>query len=428
MNANVKYTLELFKKKRLRILTDPVSAVNEFIEDKKYQQNQALLKQIDFSKQDLDTNRALMDRFSAMSNLEPKTVNWFLPAFTHAYGGVTTTLRFAEYFHSQKGIQNRFIICGTEEDSESVTRKAISKVYPNLSGEKIIMLTGASTVENLPEADISIATYWITAYPLLKFNKTLGKFYFIQDYEPLFFPAGFIYGLAEATYRFGFRAITNTAGLYYEYTKNYGDKAEYFTPSVDKKIFYTTPRTPKTPTPESPFLIFFYGRPISRNGFELGVAALKKVKKRYGNRIKIFSAGSNWSRDTYDPQGDIVNLGVLPYEKTAELYRNCDLGVVFMFTKHPSYLPFELMACGCPVLTNTNSATAWFLKDNLNCALTEPTVSSVAERIATLIENPDLREHLSINGLKSIGETNWESEIEKIYRFICNTDKTSMEH
>ena len=34
------------------------------------------------------------------------------------------------------------------------------------------------------------------------------RLYFIQDFEPLFYPAGAEYVLAEETYRFGFRAIT----------------------------------------------------------------------------------------------------------------------------------------------------------------------------------------------------------------------------
>jgi glycosyltransferase involved in cell wall biosynthesis len=97
--------------------------------------------------------------------------------------------------------------------------------------------------------------------------------------------------------------------------------------------------------------------------------------------------------------------------------------MVFMLTKHPSYLPFELMACGCPVLTNSNAGTEWFLKDGENCVLAQPSISSVCEKTEELMENLDLRQHIIQGGLKSVSQTSWTSEIEKIYRFITNSER-----
>jgi glycosyltransferase involved in cell wall biosynthesis len=423
MNKNdfydfLKYGLDVAKEKGLKTVSDPTSVINGYIEKLKYQKNKALLERLDYSSEDLSMNNDILQDFSKMTNLKPKAINWFLPSFEHAYGGIFTVLRFAEYFHTKKNIQNRFIICGDEDTSASDIKSKITEAIPSLTSEEMIIFRG-SNVKGLPHADISIATYWMTAYPLLKFNDTLSKFYLIQDYEPMFFPAGFIYGLAEATYHFGFHAIINTPGLYEEYTKKYPCPAEYFTPSVDDKIFFPSKRKTVEPSPEKPFTIFFYGRPYPRNGFELGIAALKKIKREKGKLVKIYTAGSAWRQKIYDPEGNIINLGLLPYEKTGDLYRKCDAGLFFMFTEHPSYLAFELMACGCPVVTNVNSATAWFLKDNINCVLTQPTVSSVCEGIKSLMDEPRLCEKLSMNGLISAKQSNWENEMEKIYRFVC---------
>ena len=44
----------------------------------------------------------------------------------------------------------------------------------------------------------------------MKNRNTKRKFYFVQDYEPLFYPASSRSALAEATYRFGMPAIVNT--------------------------------------------------------------------------------------------------------------------------------------------------------------------------------------------------------------------------
>lgn len=416
------YGLQMVRKSGFMVILNPVSSFREFREAKRYKDSEAMLEMLDYSTQDLAKNQEHIARFGSMQDFKKETINWFIPYFKHPYGGLFTIFRFADYFRTKKSIENRFIVCGNALASATEIRKEISLIFPNLSLEKIVVLgKGKRDLANLPQADICIATSWPTAYHVLKFSKTSGKFYFIQDYEPLFYPAGVDYALAEATYRFGFYGIINTSGLYCKYTQEYGGIAEFFNPSVDDMIFYPSDRKPTKPSAENPFTIFFYARPgTPRNAFDLGVTALKKIKKTYHDRVRVYAAGSSWNPRTYDLEGDIINLGVLPYEETASLYRKCDLGIVFMFTRHPSYLPFELMACGCPVLTNHNPATTWFLRDGVNCILTEPTVSCICKKIEMLMDNPSLRNRMISNGLNSIGQSNWEKEIEKIYKFICN--------
>ena len=63
-------------------------------------------------------------------------------------------------------------------------------------------------------------------------------------------------------------------------------------------------------------------------------------------------AGAEWDPGAYGLGGVVRHLGLLPYEDTGALYRACDAGLVAMATRHPSYLPFELMASGAVVVTN----------------------------------------------------------------------------
>ena len=67
------------------------------------------------------------------------------------------------------------------------------------------------------------------------------------------------------------------------------------------------------------------------------------------------TAGAEWSPRQFGLEGIVHNLGLLPYAATGALYRSCTAGVALMMTCHPSYLPFELMACGALVVTNSNS-------------------------------------------------------------------------
>ncbi len=420
---NVSKAIKVVRQIGIKSVADPVTCFREYVKETRYENTVASIRKLDCSDLDFAENRELMMRFDKMKNLDVRTIDWFVPCFGHPYGGIYTILRFANHFHEAKGVKNNIIICGDPRQLSTNPIFQVDKLFPKLSGG--IVIIGNGSVDNLPESDISIATDWTSAYYTLKHNKTKGKFYFIQDYEPLFFPAGSLYALAEATYRFGFRGITNTPGLHDMYVRDYNGVAEYFIPSVDSKVFFPSKRKLRTPSVDEPFKIFFYARPdVPRNGFELGATALAEVKKKYQNAVKIFAAGANWNPRTYKLEKTITNIGVLPYEKTGTLYRNCDLGIVFMFTKHPSYLPFELMACGCPVLTNYNPATTWFFKNGTNCVLSEPTPSSISQKIEILMKDISLRQNLISNGYAEIQKRNWEMEMDRIFTFICNSSKT----
>ena len=96
-----------------------------------------------------------------------------------------------------------------------------------------------------------------------------------------------------------------------------------------------------------------------------------------------------------------------------------------MFTRHPSYLPFEFMACGCPVLTNINPATTWFLKDGVNCLLTEASASSLARNLEQALVNEDRRWRIARYAAQDIAlnHSNWRGELDQIFEFMCDVSK-----
>jgi glycosyltransferase involved in cell wall biosynthesis len=270
-------------------------------------------------------------------------------------------------------------------------------------------------------ADACVATLWSTAYYVLKFTQTKRKFYFLQDFEPMFYPAGSTSAQVEASYRFGFYALTNTVSLARHYQQDYGGDATFFTPCVDTSMFY--PPTKRASGPDAPFRVFFYARPSHwRNGFELGAIALRKLKERLGQRVQIISAGQQWDPREYGLEGVVENLGLLSYQQTAELYRTCDIGLAMMFTRHPSYLPFEFMASGCMVVSNLNHETSWLLKDGENCLLSVPSASSIAATIARGLEDAQLRQQITERALRLVREqfADWDSQIEHVYAYMCD--------
>lgn len=376
----------------------------------------ALAKVIDFSDADILEAQQHPER---VSRSDPHSVNWYLPSFENAfYGGVMTILRTADYLFQKGGMHQRFLICG-DTDASAVAEK-ITRVFPALKSAEVIILNSAQAIQNIPVSDFSIATLWTTAYVLLKVNNTGLKFYFIQDFEPLFYPAGSTYAQAEATYRFGFYGIANTISLKKIYESEYNGVAVHFTPCIDTNIFYSENSLKKNDQPKR---IFFYGRPgHPRNGFELAVEAMRQLKERYGSDVEILSAGADWKPAEYGLGKVLKNLGLLSYEATGDLYRSCHIGLSMMMTRHPSYLPFEMMACGVLVISNVNLSTQWLLRDGVNCLLSDPSASCLAGTISLAIDKYDEFARIRKNAVEYMtnNHQNWSIELARIHQFILN--------
>ncbi len=386
------------------------------------EQARGLVTWLNFSSADYEAS-AQVQRAQA-GPLQVRSINWFIPDFHNAfYGGIYTILRFANHLQRQKGIKSRFLVVGGGDPDRVQT--AIANAYPSLHDVAVRVLPDESALRQVEYADACISTLWTTAYYALKFNRTRRKFYFVQDYEPLFYPAGSTSAQVEATYRFGFYGLTNTIALKELYEREHGGSAEFFTPCVDTELFYPSKaaQTQSFESPDRPQRIFFYGRPNNlRNGFELGSEALRRLKQRLGDRVEILAAGDHWAPAEYGLEGIVKNLGLLSFDQTAELYRTCDAGLVLMFTRHPSYLPFEFMASGCLVVTNRNAATSWLLKDGENCLLTEPSADCIADTLERGLADHARRAQITDNALAKIrkGHADWTAQIEKIHAFMCD--------
>lgn len=346
---------------------------------------------------------------------ENRTCNWYIPSFASAfYGGIMTILRLADYLQRCHGIKQRILVCGKAKADEVAAK--IGQAFPSLSQAEVIILGKKQTYPDIPPADYSVATHWSTAYVVLGVENTGYKFYMIQDFEPAFYPAGSTYAQAELSYRFGFYGIANTQSLKEIYERDYGGRAIVLQPSIDKTVFYSGTQK-KEATPKR---LFYYARPETpRNGFELAVAALRRVKRRYGNSIDIVCAGVSWNPEDYGLRGIVRSLGMLPYAATGDLYRTCHVGLVMMMTKHPSYLPFELMACGTIVVTNFNPANTWLLKDAENCLLSAPSASCLATRLSEALDHYDELAPLRLRAVDQMANLDdWDSSLSEVVKFM----------
>lgn len=377
----------------------------------------------DFTSADLERNARLLASYERAERLEVRSIQWFLPFFAHAYfGGVYTILRFADHFAREHGVENRFCVYDVPERIGRRVPDRIAAAFPSLAGAEVTFAEdsrGGPRLSKLRECDAAIATLWTSAYPLLRFDRTKAKLYFVQDFEPQFYPAGSASALAEETYRFGFPGIVNTPGLADAY-RAYGNPAVSFVPAVDAQRYHP----PAEPRPREPVRVFFYGRPWTpRNAFGLGLASLAKVKDRYGDRVEVVCAGETWDPGQFGVADRIQNLGRLPdFDAVARLYRSCHIGLALMLTKHPSYQPFEFMASGIACVSNENPHTAWFLEHERNALLAPPAATPMADQIGRLVEDAELRDRLVAKALEGVLEIRWEDQIERVWRALTKQD------
>ena len=348
-----------------------------------------------------------------------KTIVWFVPELTNPfYGGIHTILRFADYFRASRNVESRFAVLGG--GSTKTFRAFLAKAFPELAAaSEITMLRRQSEAHDQAPCDAAVATFWTTAFPVLAFNGARRKFYFLQDYEPLFYPAGSASALAESTLRFGFVGLCNTIALRDLYREQ-GGEGEYFSPCVDTSIFHAIGRKNNS---NGPYNVFLYARPTApRNCFELASAAMAILKRRLGDAVRIVAAGSNWDASSYRLDGIVENLGLLDYRLTGPLYRTCDAGVSLMMTSHPSYPPLELMACGALVVSNRNPRTAWFFKDRVNCLLAENSSSALADAVEEGLQNRVLRKDITERAADTIAKhhSQWDLQAEKIYQYMLS--------
>lgn len=347
-----------------------------------------------------------------------ETINWFLPDIDSPfYGGINTALRIADQLAADHGVRNRFVLMASA--NEPFYRSALAAAFPRLVNSELAFYDGSveSMEASVPAADVSIATLWVTAFAVARFTRTRRRFYLIQDFEPMFYPAGSLYALSEESYRLGLYGLCNTERLRGIYADLYGGKGFAFMPAVQRDVFHAEGR--QTVDHDGPARVFIYSRPGHwRNCWELASLALDEVKRRHGDSVHLVTAGS-WARPEDLARG-IDHRGLLDYRDTGALYRTCDVGVALTLSAHPSYLPLELMACGVPVVAFDNPAGDWVLEHELNSLRCPRTVDGLADAISRLVEDPPMRRRLSAHALDTIEARHgdWRAALSGIHGFL----------
>ncbi|MDV5977355.1 UNVERIFIED_CONTAM: glycosyltransferase family 1 protein [Streptococcus canis] len=328
-------------------------------------------------------------------------IAWVSPPVGKGGGGHTTISRFVKHLQS-KGHQITFYIYhnNTIEQSAKEAQEIFSKAY----GIEVAV----ENLEDFANQDLVFATSWETAYAVFNLKGDhLHKFYFVQDFEPIFYGVGSRYKLAEATYKFGFYGVTAGKWLTHK-LKDYHMDADYFNFGADTDIY-----KPKAPLQKKKKIAFYARAHTERRGFELGVMALKIFKDKHPEYdIEFF--GQDMSH--YDIPFDFIDRGILNKEELATIYHDSVACLVLSLT-NVSLLPLELLVAGCIPVMNSGNNNTMVLGENDDIAYAEAYPIALAEELCKAVERSDIDAYANEMSQKYDG-VSWEDSYRKVEEII----------
>lgn len=323
-------------------------------------------------------------------------LNWVIPDPMQGSGGHINIFRFASMLE-ERGFHSRFYCLDSRFSSDVEARTFI---LDNFSVFDARMEAYRST-NAMTFAHGTIATQWTTAYVVRAFDNTLAKFYFVQDYEPYFYPRGTEYAAAELPYTFGFHAITAGGWLEGIMKQRYGLAADGFGFSYDKDKYVPHKREDDVKR------VFFYARPTTpRRNFELGLYVLTELSKRIEGLEVIFAGGN---LDAYAIQLPRYRcLDIMDPSELSNVYSQCDICLVFSYT-NLSLLPLEIMASGSVVACSEGPNNEWLITED-NAILLDNDPDNIVHKLESSLNNREELDRLRDAGLRFARSTSWEAE------------------
>ncbi|HEY1770375.1 MAG TPA: glycosyltransferase [Chthoniobacterales bacterium] len=335
-------------------------------------------------------------------------INWLVPEPFAKAGGDMGIFRIIRYL-AEFGHRCEVYVVTYNSMTNYASDQIRSYVEKNFGETAAQYRRFEGEIEN---ADCSFATFWPTVEILSGLLKGGRRYYLVQDFEPDFYPDDPLhYRRAENTYRAGLHCITLGPWLTRRLRKSYKAQADYFDFAVDHDIYW-----PKQGVRPKQQRICFYARPATpRRGYELGLAAFELLSREMPELQIVFFGADEVSPA---PSFPFTNYGKLQQEELAALFSSCDAGVVLSLS-NPSFVPLEMIACGCVVVEMASDRWDGILTHRRDAWLVEKTPRAIAEGLKTILTNKGLREQLRNNALRRSQKMSWREsarQIEEILR------------
>jgi O-antigen biosynthesis protein len=344
-----------------------------------------------------DLSKPLRVTVPKLSSGQPVTLNWVTIPAGPGSGGHTTLFRAIRYLQTH-GYTNRVYFYNVYGGDQSYY-ESVARDYYGFDG-KI-----ASVDQEMDDAHGMVATSWPTAYPIFNSRSAGKRFYFVQDYEPYFYPVGAMSLLAENTYRMGFHGISIGSCFAEKLRTEFNMAVDTFEYGCDISRYHRLPSTKRSG------VVFYARRETARRGFELGLMALEVFAARRPD-IEIHIYG--------DKMGNLpfafVDHGRVAPEKLNELYNKCYAGLTLSFT-NVSLVALEMLAAGCIPVVNDSALIRTDLKSSF-ARYAMPYPHALASALEDVVLTQDF-DSLSRAAAASVHGASWDdagAAVDAIFR------------
>ncbi|MDR7082014.1 glycosyltransferase involved in cell wall biosynthesis [Arthrobacter ginsengisoli] len=274
----------------------------------------------------------------------------------------------------RRGHRCTLFLYDVNSDDVTCHEEVIRRCWPGMKA------TIKSATPSIQGIDAVVASSWQTAHVVAsRIAGPVRCFYFVQDYEPYFYPRGSLYTIAELSYHLGLGIIALGDMVATQLQRESGVAPATTVPfGCDTEVYRILDES-RMPGPRSG-IVFYAKRSTDRRGYMLAKLALEHFHEMhpdeeihvYGDRV------DNW-------RIPVTNHGSLPPAELNELYNRTRAGLVMSFT-NISLAAEELLAAGCvPVLNDSVMARADLPGENAVWA--RPTPAVLASALSSVVDD-----------------------------------------
>lgn len=327
----------------------------------------------------------------------PLTVGWLtVPPGLHS-GGHTTMFRMVQALE-QAG--HRCVLFLYDRHGGDVRQRAevVRAGWPGVRAEVRDVRDGVRGV------DACVATSWQSAHVLARRGADpMRRLYFVQDYEPFFYPRGAQHALAEDSYRLGLRALA-LGEMVAGHLRSLGAEVDVVPFGCDTAVYGLLGSTRRHG-------VVLYAKPdVARRGYDLSRLALERFHRRHPEQeIHVYG----------DPVRDlgvpVTHHGGLAPAQLNALYNRTVAGLAMSFT-NISLVAEEMLAAGTvPVVNDAADARADL--PNPHVLWAAPTPAAVADALAAAVERPDPVRHAATVAASVTGRS-WDDAQAHLVRLV----------
>lgn len=344
--------------------------------------------------------RSYMDQ-NVSKNIRKKRIAWVIPYPGRGSGGHRTIIQNVNAL-IRHGYECDIYVEDNGISTSQQVAKEIDEYYETCAANVY------SGIYLRCEYDLIFQTGW----QVIDFVKSLEsdlKGYFIQDYEPWFFPMGDKYIDIENSYRLGYKNITIGKWLSHKMMDEFNSPSQYFDFCADLNVYKPLDNVKKENA-----ICYIFQPEKPRRCDVLALKALKLVKE-IKKDVKIYVYGSNTDKPI---DFEVERLGIIPIEKCNKLYNKCVVGLC-MSASNPSRIPFEMMAAGLPVVELYRENNLYDFPDDA-VLLAEPSCEGVATALIYLLENEEVRSCMSAAGIRYMKDYPLEKGYQQFLNAVDN--------